>query len=294
MRTYSTNSQLQKAIREARQKGRSIAFVPTMGNLHEGHLDLVRKARSLCDIVVVSIFVNPMQFGAGEDLDAYPRTLSADKQKLFAEGVHMLFAPSCEQIYPEGLETQTQVQVPDLADTLCGQNRPGHFTGVATVVSKLFNIVLPDVAVFGEKDFQQLSIIRKMVLDLCMPIEIVGVRTAREEDGLALSSRNGFLTSSEREIAPILNDVLTECREAIACGFDNYRELEVHGQLKLIQAGFEPDYFQIRDARTLREVTEQTEELAILAAARLGKPRLIDNVRLSLNPVTDWGMLSIR
>jgi pantoate--beta-alanine ligase len=292
MRTYSTNSQLQKALRQARQSGRSVAFVPTMGNLHEGHLDLVRKARSLCDIVVVSIFVNPMQFGAGEDLDSYPRTLIADKEKLFSEGVQILFTPSAEEIYPEGLDSQTQVHVPDLADTLCGKDRPGHFTGVATVVSKLFNIVRPDVAVFGEKDFQQLSIIRKMVADLCMPIEIVGVRTAREEDGLALSSRNGYLTRSERAIAPTLNDVLTECREAIACGFDNFRELEVHAQLKLIQAGFEPDYIQIRDARTLREVTEQTEEVAILAAARLGKPRLIDNVRLALNPVSDWGMLS--
>lgn len=293
MRTYSTNLQLQKAIREARQAGHSIAFVPTMGNLHEGHLDLVRKARRLCDIVVVSIFVNPMQFGAGEDLDAYPRTPSADKEKLFAEGVQILYTPSCEEIYPEGIDTQTQVQVPDLADTLCGENRPGHFTGVATVVSKLFNIVRPDVAIFGEKDFQQLSIIRKMVLDLCMPIEIVGVRTAREEDGLALSSRNGYLTASERAIAPKLNEVLTECREAIACGFDNFHELEVHAQLKLIQAGFEPDYFEIRDARTLREVTEETEELAILVAAKLGKPRLIDNVRLALNPVSDWGMLSV-
>ncbi|MCX2983083.1 pantoate--beta-alanine ligase [Halieaceae bacterium IMCC14734] len=292
MRTYTANAALLKALSETRRAGSTIAFVPTMGNLHEGHLELVRKASELADIVVVSIFVNPMQFGAGEDLDAYPRTLISDKEKLFAEGVPILFAPGPGEIYPEGLSTQTQVMVPELADTLCGASRPGHFTGVATVVSKLFNIVRPDFAVFGEKDFQQLSIIRKMVLDLCLPIEIIGVATAREKDGLALSSRNGFLTRSERAVAPRLNEILMECREAIACGFDNFRELQAHAQLKLIRAGFEPDYFEIRDARTLHEVTESTEEVAILAAAKLGQPRLIDNVRLALNPVSDWGMLS--
>ena len=294
MRTYTTNAALQKALRKSRSQGQTIAFVPTMGNLHEGHLDLVRRARELADIVVVSIFVNPLQFGPSEDLDAYPRTMAADKEKLFAEGTQVLYAPGVEEIYPEGMENQTLVRVPDLSETLCGADRPGHFTGVATVVTKLFNIVQPDVAVFGEKDFQQLSIIRKMVRDLCLPIEIIGVATARDEDGLALSSRNGYLTRQEREVAPLLNKILQECREAIACGFDNFRELEAHAQLKLIQAGFEPDYFQIRDARTLRDVTEKTEEVAILAAAKLGKPRLIDNVRLALNPVSDWGMLASR
>lgn len=294
MRTFTTNAQLQKAIREARQASRTIAFVPTMGNLHEGHLDLVRKASELCDTVVVSIFVNPMQFGANEDLDAYPRTLSADKAKLFAEGTQILFAPDADEVYPEGMTSQSQVQVPELSETLCGASRPGHFTGVATVVSKLFNIVQPDVALFGEKDYQQLSVIRKMVRDLCMPIEIVGVPTTRDDDGLALSSRNGYLSAEERKIAPTLNKVLQECREAIACGFDNFRELEVHAQLKLIQAGFEPDYFEICDAHTLRGVTKATEEIAILAAAKLGQPRLIDNVRLNLNPLSDWGMLASR
>jgi pantoate--beta-alanine ligase len=292
MRTYTNNAQLQKAIQSERAKGRSIAFVPTMGNLHEGHLDLVRRARKLCDVIIVSIFVNPLQFGANEDLDAYPRTLIADKEKLFAEGVSMVYAPGVEEIYPDGMNTQSQVQVPELSNTLCGADRPGHFTGVATVVSKLFNIVQPDVAVFGEKDFQQLSIIRKMVRDLCMPIEIIGVPTTRAEDGLALSSRNGYLTAAQRKVAPLLNQTLLECREAIACGFDNFRELEAHAKLKLIQAGFEPDYFEIRDARSLGEVTEDTEELAILAAAKLGQPRLIDNIRLNLNPVSDWGMLN--
>ena len=294
MRTYTTNGLLQRAIREQRIKGHSIAFVPTMGNLHEGHLDLVRKARELCDVVVVSIFVNPMQFGPGEDLEAYPRTLITDKEKLFAEGVQMLYTPEATEVYPEGMDVQTRINVPELSETLCGANRPGHFTGVATVVTKLFNIVQPDVAVFGEKDFQQLSIIRKMVHDLCLSIDIVGVPTTRAEDGLALSSRNDYLTAEQRRIAPLLNKTLRECREAIACGFDNYHKLEAHAKLQLIQAGFEPDYFEIRDARTLHEVNEQTEEVAILAAARLGKPRLIDNVRLALDPVSDWGMLAFR
>lgn len=292
MRTYNNCAQLKAALASYRCSGQRIGFVPTMGNLHEGHLDLVRKARQLCDIVVVSIFVNPLQFGPNEDLDAYPRTLAADKEKLFSEGVQALYAPGVEDIYPEGMEKQTIVSVPELGDTLCGSSRPGHFDGVTTVVSKLFNIVQPDVAVFGEKDFQQLSIVRKMVRDLCMSIEIVGVATTRDEDGLAKSSRNGYLNREQRRIAPLLHQTLNSCREAIACGFDNFLQLESHARMKLLQAGFEPDYFAIRDARTLHSVTEETEEIAILTAARLGSTRLIDNVRLSLNPVSDWGMLA--
>jgi len=292
MQTYSTNNQLQNALRKSRQGGQSIAFVPTMGNLHEGHLDLVRKAHSLCDVVVVSIFVNPLQFGAGEDLDSYPRTIAADKEKLFGEGADILYTPNVEEIYPEGMKAQTLVRVPGLSETLCGSSRPGHFDGVTTVVSKLFNIVQPDVAIFGEKDFQQLSIIQKMVRDLCMPIKIVGTATARDEDGLAKSSRNGFLSAEQRLIAPVIHQTLVTCREAIACGFDNFLQLESHARMKLLQAGFEPDYFAIRDARTLRGVTEDTEEIAILAAARLGSTRLIDNVHLTLNPAGDWGMLA--
>ena len=292
MRTYDSSATLQSALHTARQQGHTIAFVPTMGNLHEGHLDLVRKARSLCDIVVVSIFVNPLQFGPGEDLDAYPRTMAADKEKLFAEGTHMLYVPGVEEIYPEGMENHTQVQVPDLSETLCGSSRPGHFNGVTTVVTKLFNIVQPDIAVFGEKDYQQLSIVRKMVKDLCMPIKIVGVATARDEDGLAKSSRNGYLSEEQRRIAPVLHQTLASCRDAIACGFDNFLQLESHARMKLLQAGFEPDYFAIRDARTLRAVTDETEEIAILTAARLGATRLIDNVRLATNPVSDWRMLA--
>ena len=292
MRTCKSNAQLQAALKRYRSDGQSIAFVPTMGNLHQGHLDLVRKARTLCDIVVVSIFVNPLQFGAGEDLDGYPRTMTADKEKLFAEGVQLLYAPGVEDIYPDGMAKQTVVSVPELGDTLCGSSRPGHFDGVTTVVSKLFNIVQPDVSVFGEKDFQQLSIVRKMVKDLCMAVEIVGIATTRDDDGLAKSSRNGYLSDEERSIAPLLHQTLTSCREAIACDFDNFLQLESHARMKLLQAGFEPDYFAIRDAQTLRTVTEDTEEIAILAAAKLGSTRLIDNVRLSLNPVGDWKMLA--
>lgn len=292
MQTFSTNTLLQNTLRDARKAGQSIAFVPTMGNLHEGHLDLVRKAHGLCDVVVVSIFVNPLQFGKGEDLSTYPRTLAADKEKLFKEGAQLLFTPNVEEIYPEGMAAQTLVRVPGLSETLCGSSRPGHFDGVTTVVSKLFNIVQPDVAIFGQKDFQQLSIIQKMVRDLCMPVKVVGIATARDEDGLAKSSRNGFLTDEQRHIAPVIHQTLVSCREAIACGFDNFLQLESHARMKLLQAGFEPDYFAIRDARTLRAVTEDTEEIAILAAARLGSTRLIDNVHITLNPAGDWGMLA--
>ena len=265
-----------------------------MGNLHQGHMELVRRATQLGDVVVVSVFVNPMQFGPSEDLDAYPRTLNADRELLFAEGVNYLFTPTVEEMYPNGLEQQTFVRVPDLSETLCGSSRPGHFDGVATVVSKLFNMVRPQVAVFGEKDFQQLSIIRKMVEDLCMPVRIVGVPTVRAEDGLALSSRNGFLNAAQRRVAPLLHQTLLDCRDAIACGFDNFLQLESHARMQLLQAGFVPDYFAIRDARTLRAVSDQTEEVAILAAARLGSTRLIDNVQLNLNPVSDWGVLAAR
>jgi len=294
MLTIESGDALRHALNRHRKAGETIAFVPTMGNLHEGHIELVRRARQLADVVIVSIFVNPMQFGVNEDLDAYPRTLAADREKLFAERVQYLFTPDSDEIYPEGLAAHTVIRVPDLADTLCGSSRPGHFDGVATVVNKLFNLVQPHYAVFGEKDFQQLSIIRKMVADLCVPIDVVGVATVRAEDGLALSSRNGYLTRAERRVAPILHKTLLECRDAIACGFDNYLQLESHARMQLLQSGFEPDYFAIRDARTLRSVDEATEEVAILAAARLGRTRLIDNVRHSLNPAADWGMLAAR
>lgn len=292
MKTYRNSKQLRNTLSRDRAQGKSVAFVPTMGNLHEGHLELVRRAKKLADTVVVSIFVNPLQFGANEDLDSYPRTLVADKEKLFAEGVNYLFCPDVGEIYPNGMEKQTLVVVPDLSETLCGASRPGHFAGVTTVVNKLFQIVQPDTAVFGKKDYQQLAIIEKMVKDLCMPIEIVGVETVRDVDGLALSSRNGYLTEEQREIAPALHKILLEARDAIACGFDSYQALEQYCTDALRGVGFEPDYFSVRDAETLSEVTCDTEQIVILAAARLGKPRLIDNVTLNLNPTQDWGMLA--
>ena len=292
MKTYSSAAALRTAINSARRAGKTVAFVPTMGNLHEGHLSLVRRAAREADVVVVSIFVNPLQFSASEDLGNYPRTLAADKEKLFAEGVQFLFQPQVEEIYPEGMEQHTKVSVPAVSEQHCGACRPGHFTGVATIVNKLFNMVQPDTAVFGEKDFQQLSVIRKMVKDLCMPINIIGVATARAEDGLALSSRNGYLDDSQRNTAPLLHRVLQEIREAIACGYDSYSDLELYAKLALKDGGFEPDYVNICDARSLEQVRPDTEEVVILAAAKLGSTRLIDNVTLTLNPSADWGMLA--
>jgi pantoate--beta-alanine ligase len=292
MQTLTSVDALRRAVNKARKAGKTIGFVPTMGNLHEGHLQLLRRAKHLADCVVVSIFVNPLQFGANEDLDAYPRTLAADKEKLFAEGANFLFAPTVDAMYPEGMKPQTLVSVPRLTDTLCGAARPGHFTGVATVVTKLFNMVQPDVAVFGEKDFQQLMVIRKMVGDMCMPIDIVSVATVRETDGLAMSSRNNFLSSKERRVAPRLHRILQDYREAIANGFDDYQHLEKHALEDLVLLGFQPDYVSIRDAETLESVTPDTEAIVILAAARLGRTRLIDNVTLTLNPSADWGMLA--
>lgn len=292
MKTYSTTAALRAALSAARRAGKTVAFVPTMGNLHEGHLSLVRRAAREADVVVVSIFVNPLQFSASEDLGNYPRTLAADKEKLFAEGVQFLFQPQVEEIYPEGMEQHTKVSVPAVSEQHCGACRPGHFTGVATIVNKLFNMVQPDTAVFGEKDFQQLSVIRKMVKDLCMPINIIGVATARAEDGLALSSRNGYLDDSQRNTAPLLHRVLQEIREAIACGYDSYSDLELYAKLALKDGGFEPDYVNICDARSLEQVRPDTEEVVILAAAKLGSTRLIDNVTLTLNPSADWGMLA--
>lgn len=292
MKTYTTSKQLRSVICRDKKAGKTVAFVPTMGNLHDGHLQLVKKAKQLADIVVVSIFVNPLQFGANEDLDSYPRTLNADKEKLFAEGVQYLFYPSVDEIYPQGMAYATKVNVPSLTETLCGANRPGHFEGVTTIVTKLFQIVQPNIAIFGNKDFQQLSIIQKMVTDLCMPIDVRGVDTARAKDGLALSSRNGFLNYQERQLAPLLHDVLTSCKEAIACNFDNYQELEKHAIETLRNAGFKPDYFSICDASTLKAVTPNTEVIVIAVAAKLGNTRLIDNVTLNLNPNQDWGMLA--
>jgi len=280
METITTISEIRNALAAERQQGRTISFVPTLGNLHEGHMALIRAARAAADCVVASVFVNPMQFAANEDLDAYPRTLAADQEKLITEGTHYLFSPSVREMYPGGLSTQ--VTIPVLSNILCGASRPGHFTGVATICAKLFNIVQPDVSMFGEKDFQQLTIIRHMVNDLCVPVKIIGVQTGRAPDGLALSSRNAYLTSAEREVAPVLYQNLVSCREAIISGERDYYQLEEAARRRLKQAGFRPDYFQVMNRQTLEPPTSADHELIILAAAQLGKARLIDNIQLEI------------
>lgn len=277
MQTFADISALREQIKQYKRDGRKVAFVPTMGNLHEGHLTLVRKAREYADIVVVSIFVNPMQFERADDLNNYPRTLEDDLSKLNGEGVELVFTPTPDTIYPEGLESQTSVDVPVLSTMLEGASRPGHFRGVSTIVAKLFNIVQPDVACFGEKDFQQLAIIRKMVDDLAMDIEIIGVATVREMDGLAMSSRNGLLTLDERQRAPVLARTMRWISSAMRGGRDDYASVIEDASDQLRAAGLQPDEIFIRDARTLQTITAETTQAVILMSAFLGKARLIDN-----------------
>lgn len=280
MRTVHTVKELRATLRARRERGQKVAFVPTMGNLHQGHLELVRNARTQGDVVVTSIFVNPMQFGEDEDLDAYPRTLPADQKVLEEAGNDIIFVPSAREIYPSGMTDQTQIIVPRLTELHCGASRPGHFTGVATVVTLLFNIVQPDVALFGEKDFQQLAVIRKLVRDLFLPVKVVGIATAREKDGLAMSSRNSFLSEEERARAPLLYSLLKETLEAIQAGNRDYLALSKHASERLRENGFEPDYFTVAHSETLRPATPEDANITILAAARLGRTRLIDNVSL--------------
>lgn len=256
-----------------------------MGNLHDGHMRLVRKARKYADIVVVSIFVNPMQFDKPEDLQNYPRTLDDDLTKLDAEHVDVVFTPTPEMMYPQGLESQTFVEVPILSQMLEGALRPGHFRGVATIVTKLFNIVQPDVACFGEKDYQQLALIRQMVKDMAMDIEIVGVPTVRELDGLALSSRNGYLTVDERQRAPVLARTMRWVSSQMRGGRTDYDDLIVDANDQLRAAGLQPDASFIRDAVTLQPVSETSTKAVILMAAQLGKARLIDNQVVDLTPI---------
>ncbi|MBF5055822.1 pantothenate synthetase [Alcanivorax sp. 521-1] len=274
-------AEVRERVAQWRHEGHTIGLVPTMGNLHDGHLSLVREARRHCDRVVVSIFVNPTQFGPGEDFDAYPRTLDADAARLREAGVEVLFAPTVEAMYPLGAN-RTWVDVDALGDYLCGADRPGHFRGVATVVSKLFNIVQPDVAVFGEKDFQQLAILRRMAAELLFPIRLIGAPTAREADGLAMSSRNGFLTETERARAPLLQQHLQDARRAVEQGERDYRALEKRIAVSLAEHGFDVDYVTVANATTLAPAASEDRELVIAAAARLGRPRLIDNLTLSL------------
>ncbi|MGP9764497.1 pantoate--beta-alanine ligase [Halomonas sp. AOP13-D3-9] len=280
MRTLRDIDQLRSTLRDYRQRGQRIALVPTMGNLHAGHLALVACARQHADIVVASLFVNPMQFGPGEDLDGYPRTFNADQAQLIEAGCDVLFAPAASSLYPNGLDAQTRVHVPVVGEGLCGGSRPGHFDGVSTVISMLFNLVQPDIACFGEKDYQQLAVIRKLVRDLHMPIEIIGVPIVRAEDGLALSSRNGYLSREERAIAPVLYRTLCTLRDALEHG-DAIDKVLHQGKTALYDAGFTPDYLELRDA-SLAPVSPATRQAVLLAAAKLGPARLIDNLTVQL------------
>jgi len=265
---------------DAWRRGGNVAFVPTMGNLHAGHLSLVKEARGLADRVVVSIFVNPLQFGAAEDFDSYPRTLAQDSSMLEDEGVDLLFAPPVKVMYPKPQDQQTRVEVPGISDLLCGAYRPGHFVGVATVVCKLFNMVQPDVALFGKKDFQQLMVIRRMVDDLAMPVRVVGAETMREADGLAMSSRNGYLSPQERAIAPVLYRVLSGLAQRLGEGSDDYAGLQARTARELDENGFRTDYVSIRRSTDLLDPAPGDKELVVLAAAYLGKARLIDNIEV--------------
>ncbi|MDH2913379.1 MULTISPECIES: pantoate--beta-alanine ligase [Kosakonia] len=268
---------LRQHIRRLRQEGKRIALVPTMGNLHDGHMKLVDEAKLRADVVVVSIFVNPMQFDRQDDLVRYPRTLQEDCEKLNKRKVDFVFAPAPADIYPQGTEGQTYVDVPGISTMLEGASRPGHFRGVSTIVSKLFNLVQPDIACFGEKDYQQLQLIRKMVADMGYDIEIVGVPTVRAKDGLALSSRNGYLTADQRKIAPGMSKVMNAIADKLQAGERDIEELVALAEQQVNEAGFRADDIQIRDADTLLEVTESSQRAVILMAAWLGQARLIDN-----------------
>ncbi|MES1756488.1 pantoate--beta-alanine ligase [Escherichia coli] len=268
---------LRQQIRRLRMEGKRVALVPTMGNLHDGHMKLVDEAKARADVVVVSIFVNPMQFDRPEDLARYPRTLQEDCEKLNKRKVDLVFAPSVKEIYPNGTETHTYVDVPGLSTMLEGASRPGHFRGVSTIVSKLFNLVQPDIACFGEKDFQQLALIRKMVADMGFDIEIIGVPIMRAKDGLALSSRNGYLTAEQRKIAPGLYKVLSSIVDKLQAGERDLDEIIAIAGQELNEKGFRADDIQIRDADTLQEVSENSKRAVILVAAWLGDARLIDN-----------------
>ncbi|UGA54305.1 pantoate--beta-alanine ligase [Vibrio sp. VB16] len=282
MQTISDISSLREQITLLKRDGRTIAFVPTMGNLHEGHLTLVRKAKEYADVVVVSIFVNPMQFERADDLNNYPRTLDKDLSKLNGEGVELVFTPPPEVMYPEGLDKQTFVEVPKLSHMLEGISRPGHFRGVATIVTKLFNIVRPDFACFGEKDFQQLAVIKQMTEDLCLGTEIIGVQTVRELDGLAMSSRNALLTMDERQRAPVLARTMRWISSQIRGGRNDYDSVIEDAEDQLRAAGLRPDEIFIRDAKSLLIIGEETSQAVILISAFLGKARLIDNQVLEL------------
>jgi len=278
LQVISTTRALREQLSDWRHSGDHIALVATMGNLHDGHLSLVRLARKHAERVVVSVFVNPTQFGEGEDFEDYPQSLERDKRMLKRFHTDLLFVPDIETMYPFGIENATSVTVPVLTDDLCGTFRPGHFNGVTSVVSRLFSLVQPDVAIFGQKDYQQQLVIRRLAEDLSLPIEIICGPTRREEDGLAQSSRNQYLSDKERAIAPNLFATLNDIGQDLVSGKRNYDELEQHAVTKLLKLGFEPEYVSIRRAENLDMPDRDNDELIVLAAATLGKARLIDNV----------------
>ena len=279
----STERDARRRVLEWQAERQSVALVPTMGNLHRGHISLVEKVQQLADRVVCSVFVNPTQFGPGEDFEAYPRTLQEDERKLAALGIDLIFAPTVKEIYPFGDELPVTVTVPGLTEDLCGASRPGHFTGVATVVCRLLNIIRPDFAVFGEKDYQQLLVLSRMVEDLRLPVQVIRAPIVRDPDGLALSSRNRYLTADQRQTAPTLNRVLWTLVEAIQAGRTDYQALETEGWALLEAAGFKPDYLEVRTAADIKRpaVALPPEQLIVLAAAWLGETRLLDNVQVA-------------
>jgi pantoate--beta-alanine ligase len=281
METVSTISAVRERIEAWRRAGARVVFVPTMGNLHLGHVSLIETARRYGERFVASIFVNPMQFGPNEDFAHYPRTPREDESMLANAGCDLMFMPDVAEIYPHGSERATRVEVPGLSRILEGEFRPGHMEGVSTVVAKLFHIVDPDVAVFGEKDFQQLTVIRRMVTELCMRVEIVGAPTLRDSDGLALSSRNQYLTEADRKIAPVIFRTLEAAAARVRSGDLDFASIERFGFEELERAGFRPDYFSVRRAEDLLTPTAESRALVILTAARLGKARLIDNVQVA-------------
>jgi pantoate--beta-alanine ligase len=279
MQTVTTIEAVRAHVRAWRAAGERIALVPTMGNLHEGHGSLLAAARAHAARVIASVFVNPLQFGPSEDFELYPRTLLEDERLLREAQCDLLFAPNVEEIYPDHGTQRTVVIVRGLTDILCGRVRPGHFEGVATVVAKLFGIVGPDLAVFGEKDYQQFMVIRRMTLDLALPVELIGAPTVRAGDGLALSSRNRYLSPEERARAPQIYQALRAAAYAIGAGNRDFPELEQAGWLALERAGMKPDYFEIRSAADLSKAEADSKDLVVLTAARLGRARLIDNLR---------------
>ncbi len=280
MDTVTTIADVRARVRAWKREGARIAFVPTMGNLHAGHVSLIELARRHGERFVASIFVNPMQFGPNEDFAHYPRTPARDADMLRAAGCDLMFMPDVAEVYGQGAGAPTRIEVPVISTTLCGEFRPGHFEGVATVVAKLFNIVQPDVAIFGEKDFQQLAVIQRMSADLCFPVAIVGAPTVREADGLAMSSRNQYLTGAERAIAPRIHAALSAAIRSIATGAADLAAIERAGAESLAAHGFRIDYFAVRRRADLAAPTPADRELVVLAAARIGKARLIDNLQV--------------